>query len=327
MNSSDKVTELDGISTDFNKSLEDHDRDDIEADDVEEGLSLQKLSEIENSETVKRLASLFQGVKMPDKQAKMKIRDKGPIPTKISKEDYGLDIRKLKNWSREINDERLQGEEAKQEFALAQMKSFVDAIGYLVKIQTWWRKIRIQAQFKRWKADRNIIRSRFFGGWKTYYYAEKMRNNIVCGKPFRAWMNDVLEQKRLNTLALEFFKLSIARSRLSYQSVMVFFNPQGWTKVITESDISKIRRLILYQLLIGWRTTVTLRSVSRFKALQHLTRAIRKIKGPLWSNEVLLVAFQMWNRYGKVLFIKTRNILHFFRLMTSLYIRFERHFV
>ena len=51
---------------------------------------------------------------------------------------------------------------------------------------------------------------------------------IVVGKPYDAWVQELEDQKRLSALVTEFFKLSIARSRLTPQ---VLPDPKPMQKV------------------------------------------------------------------------------------------------
>ena len=97
---------------------------------------------------------------------------------------------------------------------------------------------------------------------------------------------------------MEFFRISIARSRLTPQAVMVFFSPES--QDISETDRVKIRRLILNKLFIGWQLDVKNTLKARYRASAILARCMRRTNTQLWAKEVVLMTFHMWKRYHLV---------------------------
>ena len=97
------------------------------------------------------------------------------------------------------------------------MKSFMDVIVDVVRLQSWWRMLMIKRHFAAWRAERNASRGLYFFAWKCEWLVEKMRMRLIGGCVFRAWRDELADRKRLGTLALEFFKMSVKRSRLSAQ--------------------------------------------------------------------------------------------------------------
>lgn len=251
-------------------SLDDNDHEDI-------------VRELQDIETIKRLAELFKTISVPevDKKEKMGLHKRqGPVD--IVREEYGMNLPTLRSWAAAKTDAYRQSEEGQQEFALSQMKGFMSAIVKLTKIQSWYRMMKAREVFKRWREERNEVRGKYFSAWKICVKAELMRMKNVCGTSFTAWAQEVKEHKRLSSLAVEFFRMSIARSRLTPQAVMVFFSPGSFSEDVSESDIVKIRRLILIRLFRGWLQEVTFEKRMRFKACQILARAFRRYKAPLF---------------------------------------------
>ncbi len=120
----------------------------------------------------------------------------------------------------------------------------------------------------------------------------------MCGKPFDAWTQEIADEKRLSALAGEFFKRSIARSRLTPQAVMTFFSTEEVE--ISEQDRNKIRRLILTKLYQGWQNDVKQTLRNRFKAGSILARCMRRGNGTLWAKENIFIVYHTWKRYTQV---------------------------
>ncbi len=218
----------------------------------------------------------------------------------IVREDYGLDIKKLRTWTNESNTLMLQREDVKQEVAVQRMKKFMDAIVEANRIQSWWRMLNVRWTFRRWREERNEIRNLFFRAWKNEWLSEKMRIRVIGGTVFQAWAEEMREKKRLSELAIKFFQISIKRSRLSAQAVMAYFNPEDYMKNIEESDLNKIRGLILRKLFKSWVFEIRELKHLRFRAGQTLSRAMRRTNGPMWAKEITLLTFHMWRRYSAV---------------------------
>jgi hypothetical protein len=154
----------------------------------------EELAKLKESQTVQRLAELMKKPTMKIPQQKKKT----PTPTHvvaprevIQREDYGIDLKKLRAWNSELAAEQLGSEEYRQEYALAKMKGFMNAIIEIVRLQSWWRMLQIKATFKEWREERNAVRRYFFSAWKQYSGSENLRRRILVGKPFHDWAQEV----------------------------------------------------------------------------------------------------------------------------------------
>lgn len=155
----------------------------------------ENLALLKESDTVQRLAALMMKPAMKIESKKKSIsmsstRTLVPRET-IEREDYGLDLKKLRSWNTQVATEQMKSEDYRQEYALAKMKGFMVAIIEIVRIQSWWRMLRIKATFKEWREERNAIRRYFFVAWKQYSGSENLRRRILVGKPFSAWVQEV----------------------------------------------------------------------------------------------------------------------------------------
>lgn len=106
------------------------------------------------------------------------------------------------------------------------------------------------------------------------------------------------DRQRLDSLVFKFFQISISRSRLTPQAVMVYFS--GETHNISDIDKSKIRRLILTKLFDGWRQDIREMLLGRYRASMILARCMRRSSNQTWAKENLLQCFHMWRRYMAV---------------------------
>jgi hypothetical protein len=220
--------------------------------------------------------------------------------TKPTKEEYGLNINKLKKWNDKKILKKTSEDENRQEIALFKVKQFMDAIFLIIKLQAWWRMNREVMRYEVWRAERRKIKRLYYAAWKRQVKAEKSYLYQILGKPFEAWATEVQDAKNLRILVRDFFLLCIKRLRLTPQAVMAYFSPQEWGASISEGDQNKIRRLVLSKLFSGWRSEIRFLRNNRFKASQILTRVMRRSKGPLWVKETTLVCFHVWRRYGAV---------------------------
>lgn len=144
---------------------------------------------------------------------------------------------------------------------MGKLRAFMDAIVMIVRLQSWWRMMRWGKTFREYRKERRYMKRRFFVGWKAYMTSLRMAMHNRVGKPFLAWKAEVEEAKRLKFLVAEFFQISIRRLRLTPQAVMAFFSPEELGNMITEADLSKVRRLLLKTLFRGWKMEVrTLRN-------------------------------------------------------------------
>lgn len=210
---------------------------------------------------------------------------------------HGMDMRRLRGWSRENQRYLLAQEYARQEAALAKTRSFLRATVGVVQIQSWWRMSKLRRVFLSFRQARRDVKALIFTRWKQDWKANKMAYSAIVGRPFRAWREEVDEAKRLSVLVSKFFKLSIQRLKLTPQSVMAYFNRKEWGAAISEMDEYKIRRLIVVKLFHGWLSTAHSQRTNNYKASQIIARMVRRTRGPLMMKEAVLVCFHMWHRY------------------------------
>lgn len=93
---------------------------------------------------------------------------------KSTKQTYGLDIAQLRNWSQDRLQAQLDTEMAKQEIAVTKVRQFLDAIVTVVKLQSWWRMIRIRRQFFAVMNERRLLKKRCYRGWKIFWKSERL---------------------------------------------------------------------------------------------------------------------------------------------------------
>lgn len=85
--------------------------------------------------------------------------------------DYGINIQQLKSWSKEQSGQLMMKEEAIQQRALGKLRGFMEAIVSALKIQAWWRMIRMQYAFKVYRQRRRVKKRCYFVAWKRYIQA------------------------------------------------------------------------------------------------------------------------------------------------------------
>ena len=157
----------------------------------EPGLSFH---EMQDSEAVRKLALLMSSRTSIFKKSNYERPKPEHFVVKkevVQLEAYGLDIDTLRSWQIDQSKGVLDMEDTRQEYALARMKGFMMAVILIVRIQSWWRMLRIKEKFAAWRAERKAVRRHVFRSWKQYFLSEKMRTKIICGKPFDAWAQDV----------------------------------------------------------------------------------------------------------------------------------------
>jgi hypothetical protein len=161
-----------------------------ESEEARENLALLK-----ESDTVQRLAELMKKPVLKIEKKKKSVSTSSTrtlVPREaIERADYGLDLKKLRSWNAQLVTEQMNSEDYRQEYALAKMKGFMVAIIEIVRIQSWWRMLRIKETFKEWREERNAIRRYFFVAWKQYSGSENLRRRILVGKPFLSWVQEV----------------------------------------------------------------------------------------------------------------------------------------
>ncbi len=93
---------------------------------------------------------------------------------KSTRQTYGLDIKQLKQWSHDRLQAQLDTEMAKQEIAVTKVRSFLDAIMTIVRLQSWWRMIRVRRQFNEIMNGRYLQKKRCYRSWKIYWRSERL---------------------------------------------------------------------------------------------------------------------------------------------------------
>ena len=232
------------------------------------------MKKLATNSAVKNLALMFGKAKTEVTDNKLRSNAKVDMSkfAKPAKADYGLKLKQLRDWKEERSTELARKEESLQEMAIAKVKGFMDAVMVVVKLQAWLRMIKHRRKFKQYMSERLITRRKVFAAWKRHLMGQKMRLNNVVGKPFRAWRGEVEDVKRLQLIVVQFFQSSIKKLKLTPQSVMCFFNRDQFSKALSETDINKVRRLVLLQMFRGWRAQVRALKTNQFKASQMLSR-------------------------------------------------------
>ncbi len=106
------------------------DGDSVATSAVSELSAEQYMKKLTSNNAVKNLAALF-GKKKPEEQATLRSSTKVDMSkfAKPAKFDYGLKIKKLRQWNEEHAKELEQREESLQEMAVAKVRGFMDAVG------------------------------------------------------------------------------------------------------------------------------------------------------------------------------------------------------
>ena len=93
---------------------------------------------------------------------------------KSTRQTYGLDLKQLRQWSQDRLQEQLDTEMAKQEIAVAKVRAFLDAIVTNVKLQSWWRMMRVRMQYYEIMNQRRMLKKRCYRSLKIYWKSERM---------------------------------------------------------------------------------------------------------------------------------------------------------
>ena len=252
---------------------------------------------VKENAVLDKMKDLFKSLSQAEEEEVQPVRLEKSKVVKVVKEDYGINIEKVKEWALIQNKKFLNEERFQHEIALMKVKSFMNAILKVTRIQAWYRMIKVRKQYLSRYNGKLILKSKVFKVWKQYAKCSLLFYEQVVGKPFRAWQGEIIDGKRLQVLVKEFFQLCIQRLKLTPQAVFAYFSPSQWGNVLSETDQNKIRRLILIKLFHGWQVEVRRLRVRRFHGSQILSRMMRRSKGPLWVKEINLVCFHMWRRY------------------------------
>ncbi len=244
-----------------------------------------------------KMKDLFKSFSQAEEEEVQPVRLEKAKVVKVVKENYGINVEKVKKWAQLQHNKFLNEEKFQHEIALMKVKSFMNAILKATRIQAWYRMIKVRKQYLSRYNGKLILKNKIFKAWRQYAKSSLLFYEQIVGKPFRAWHGEVIDGKRLQVLVKEFFKLCIQRLKLTPQAVFAYFSPSQWGNVLSETDQNKIRRLILMKLFHGWQVEARRLRVRRFRGSQILSRMMRRSKGPLWIKEINLVCFHMWRRY------------------------------
>lgn len=87
--------------------------------------------------------------------------------------NYGLNLNRLLSWSADQARSMLSGEEAMQNKALMKVHGFFRAVKSAMRIQAWYRMVKLRVSFKNNREKRLSIKRRFFRGWKIFSIAQR----------------------------------------------------------------------------------------------------------------------------------------------------------
>jgi hypothetical protein len=187
-------------------SLENDDEDEDGGDDTQVS-EMQK----ENAEILKKMSMLMKNMnKKPVVQEQTRIQRQPMNSVKVEKlkrEDYGLDVSKMKSWQEERKEKLMEEEEHRQEIAVARVRGFLDAIRMLTRLQCWWRMMHFKMEFKAFRNARLEIKGKFYNAWKQHWKAEHMFLYQRIGKIFEAWAAEVQNSKTLKEIVKSFYAL------------------------------------------------------------------------------------------------------------------------
>lgn len=105
----------------------------------------------------------------------------GIVSKQIVLETYGLDLKTLRSWAGAKQKEMLKQEEYLQEMAVAKVHGFVHAIYMIVRLQTWWRMMKIRCMFRVHRRERIVTKRKFYLAWKRFWKSEKMHKFQTLG--------------------------------------------------------------------------------------------------------------------------------------------------
>lgn len=112
--------------------------------------------------------------KSDPKKAESKKRD--VYNHRSHRETYGLNMKQLKDWSRVRLDLELTTEAAKQQIAVSRVRTFLDAIATVIRIQSWWRSRKLRRVFFTVVLERRERKRLYFRQLKIYWRSERMHS-------------------------------------------------------------------------------------------------------------------------------------------------------
>jgi hypothetical protein len=119
---------------------------------------------------LERISSTFQE-RRPMEDFRMMTAAGGTIAQRT---DYGLNLSRLITWSADQTRSVLSGEEAMQKKALAKVHGFFRAVKSALRIQAWYRMMKLRIAFKCHREKRLSVKRQFFRGWKIFTTAQRM---------------------------------------------------------------------------------------------------------------------------------------------------------
>lgn len=101
-------------------------------------------------------------------------------PTTNDKVVYGLNLGLLRKWQKDKKEEILSSEEAKQEIAVSKVRGFLDAVGSVVRIQSWWRMLKPYHAFLALKQAQRESKALYFRALRLYWKSERLYRVRYC---------------------------------------------------------------------------------------------------------------------------------------------------
>ena len=117
------------------------------------------------------IASSFSGMDTPVANTSAK---RTPRPATNDKEVYGLNLGMLRKWHKEKKEEMMGSEQAKQEIAVAKVRGFLDAVGCVVRIQSWWRMLKPYQAFLARKRAQKLVKFTYYRAMRLYWKSERL---------------------------------------------------------------------------------------------------------------------------------------------------------
>lgn len=139
----------------------------------------------EQTEILSKISEIFKqrmNMQVVEQKPQKKKEDfNDAVKIKVKKEDYGLNLLKLKKWSDARILAHSNDEEYKQEVALVKVRKFMDAISKVIKLQSWYRMSCQRRKFSAYKEEKRVIKRIYYIAWKQHWAAEHMYFNIIIG--------------------------------------------------------------------------------------------------------------------------------------------------
>lgn len=93
---------------------------------------------------------------------------------KVQRETYGLAMGQLKSWRDERQNKMMNKESTKQGIAVNKVIGFLNAIAMAVRIQSWFRMVRVRNLYWVILAERKSVKYTYLRAWRIQQKSEKM---------------------------------------------------------------------------------------------------------------------------------------------------------